>query len=446
VVQVSRSPYGKYTTIHPMHLLQVDVNDVSAWPLVNLHDVSLTHHSTNGIYNYTAVRLDFAGLICNITIRGQQASVDWANRLLAHRRKVLELLSMGLLEAEDHYDLIPPSQLTLGQPPADKQARKKSLIWFGAFGGVGALLAAIAIPYNAGAADRSEWQSVSAYASLASYRRYLERFPSGAHMREARAGMGRLYDEAIEKYKERAIPADNERGRQAIIDVINALRASDSPSVHVSYKPEIHFENVAALMKVEEGVTSPEPAFTSTQNSSRESAITSALDKAFSEVVSHDVLELSQYNSNSPITFAVQYKVSPSGSLYESTTGPKKKLLGILVDWDFTILVAGEEQPRYHLQMTSSPAKHIGYTSSGYEDSDILPYTKMAESAFDEFGRKLAGEFGVKLPVPSDSDEDRPSASSILNGNKKFNDLTPSEKARVLEDLRRALQKGNYNQ
>ena len=80
VRRVAKSPYGKYTTIHPLHLMQVDVDKVTMWPLVNLHDVSLTHHSTNGVYQYTAVRMDFAGTFCNLTIRGQQASVDWANR------------------------------------------------------------------------------------------------------------------------------------------------------------------------------------------------------------------------------------------------------------------------------------------------------------------------------------------------------------------------------
>ena len=91
--RVSRSPYGKYTTLHPCHLLQVDVDKLTVWPLVNLHDVSLTHHSTNGVYSHTICRLNFAGTVCNITIRGQQASVAWANLVLEQRRKVLDLMS-----------------------------------------------------------------------------------------------------------------------------------------------------------------------------------------------------------------------------------------------------------------------------------------------------------------------------------------------------------------
>jgi len=63
VLRVWRSPYGKYTTLHPCHLLQVDVDHVTVWPLPNLHDVSLTHHSTNGVYQYTMCRLNFAGAI-----------------------------------------------------------------------------------------------------------------------------------------------------------------------------------------------------------------------------------------------------------------------------------------------------------------------------------------------------------------------------------------------
>ncbi|HEX4458907.1 MAG TPA: DnaJ domain-containing protein, partial [Polyangia bacterium] len=111
LVHVLRSPYGRYAIVHPCHVLQVDIDDVTVWPLVNLHDVALEHHTSNGSYSHTRCRLNFAGASCQLIVRGQQTAIDWADVVLEQRRKVLDLLGMGLLEAEEGFDLVPPALL-----------------------------------------------------------------------------------------------------------------------------------------------------------------------------------------------------------------------------------------------------------------------------------------------------------------------------------------------
>ena len=122
LVQVFGSRYGRYTIVHPCHVLQVDIDEVTVWPLVNLHDVALAHHTSNGSYSHTQCKLNFAGASCRVVVRDQQAAIDWADVVLEQRRKVLDLLGMGLLEAEEGFDLVPPALL---QPPAGlcRQAR-----------------------------------------------------------------------------------------------------------------------------------------------------------------------------------------------------------------------------------------------------------------------------------------------------------------------------------
>ncbi|MCU1279685.1 MAG: hypothetical protein JWM53_3231, partial [bacterium] len=97
--------------------------------------------------------------------------------------------------------------------------------------------------------------------------------------------------------------------------------------------------------------------------------------------------------------------------IYESTTGSSRKFYGILFEWSLAIRddKGGE---LYKAQLSSSPAKNIRYTTSGHEQSDILPYTKMAESAFEELGRKLAGDFGISIARPADADFHDPSRSA----------------------------------
>src|SRR6185369_14668193 len=166
----------------------------------NLHDVSLTHHSTNGVYSHTICRLNFAGTVCNITIRGQQASVDWANLVLEQRRKVLDLMSMGLLEAEEGFDLVPPALLQPGKagPPAPKD--KSTVKWYGGAAAVGAAMFAVAIPLNLGAAERYAWTSATRYPNLSSYRDYVEAFPTGEHVAAAKERIDEFYDRAISQY------------------------------------------------------------------------------------------------------------------------------------------------------------------------------------------------------------------------------------------------------
>ena len=466
VRRVAKSRFGKYTTIHPLHLMQVDVDKVTIWPLVNLHDVSLTHHSTNGVYQYTAVRMDFAGTICNLTIRGQQASVDWANRVLGQRRRVLELMSMGLLDAEDGFDLVPPEQLGKPAPKADPDVQRQKQVmmrWYGAFAGAGALLAAVAIPYNTGAAERAEWRRCEgSWSTVRDYRRYLDKFPSGKHAGQIKQLIDAKYDSAIDNYRVHASSADP-KSVQAMVDVIGALKKSNTRRVKVTYESSVDFSELKSWPKDQTtGIVPADSAFTESANKSRESSITSTLSKSFGDLLTHDVIDFTDGSSSSydydydydyrhakveaasPVTFAVKYKVVPSGSIYESTTGTKKRLFGIRFYWDFSIRFDGESADRYHVATVSSPAKNIRYSTYGYE-SDDYPYTEMAKSAFEEFGRKLEGGFGVSVAAPSESVQDvlgnlgSGTAGGALGGSGKYGagGLSPEEMQRLLDAIRK---------
>ena len=450
--RVAKSPYGKYTTIHPLHLMQVDVDQVTIWPLVNLHDVSLTHHSTNGVYQHTAIRMDFAGTICNLSIRGQQASVDWANRALQQRARVLELMSMGLHDAEEGYDLVPPAQLgPVKKSPADAARRTATWRFSGAGAAVGVLLGAAAIPYNRGAAERALWQSCSEYSSIANYRRYLEHFPKGDHAKLAKQGMNDRYEEAIALYQKKAVGADA-KASQAIVDVIRALEKSGTQRVKITYDGSFDFSAIANLDKAKWGdVIAPDTAFSASMNKVREASITSALRRAFGNLLTNEVIDFddggyyygasrSRATADSPVAFVVKYHVGPSGTIYESTTGTKKKLFGILFAWDFSIRLQGEKTDRYHLATVSSPAKDIRYTT--YDDyaanSEIVPYTKMAESAFESFGANLAAGFGVGMSASPD--DAVLGALGNLPRDPAHPRLSPAEMQKLIDNLSKGLE------
>ena len=411
LLRVSRSPYGKYTTLHPCHLLQVEVDELTVWPLPSLHDLSLTHHSTSGIYARTVCRLNFAGTVCDLTIRGRQASVDWAQLVLEQRTRVFDLMGMGLLETEAGFDLVPPALLRSGTAPAAPKDRSV-VKWYGAAAAVGAALFAGAIPLNLGAAERYAWSSATRFPNLTSYRDYVAAFPASAHAAEAKQRIDQWYDHAIAQYQERA--GTTSAGSTAIVAVLRALKSSGAKAVNVTYQSAIDFSAVKAFS--EQGIIDAAPAFTAAQNKSRERIITAALGDAFGNLVGYDVIDFDdgaysysydyakqrpRERTKGPITFAIQYRVGASGTIYEATTGTARKFYGILFEWSLAIADDKGNQ-LYQTQLSSAPARNIRYTTSGPAQSDILPYTKMAESAFAEFGRKLIGDFGMGVANPAD--------------------------------------------
>jgi hypothetical protein len=280
----------------------------------------------------------------------------------------------------------------------------------------------VALPINAGAAEREAWRWTQNSHSVSDFRNYLARFPKGKHAGDAKEKIDRLYAEAIQAYKTKALNADP-KAIAAMEKVVNALKDSNAKRIKITYEGSVDFASLKGLDPKEYGdVIPPDQAFDASHNKTRESSITKSLRDAFRQVFSSDIVDfddgsyISDYgydeygrygrlkDQKSPVTFHIKYVVSPSGTLYESTTGKKKRLYGILFGWNFAIKI-GEASDVYDVATPSAPAKNIRYTTYGdYEaNSDIIPYTKMAESAFDDFGRKLAESFGVKVPAPSDS-------------------------------------------
>jgi tetratricopeptide (TPR) repeat protein len=399
VLRVWRSPYGKYTTVHPCHLLEVDVDHVTVWPLVNLHDVSLSHHSSNGVYQYTLCRLSFAGASCAVMVRGQQASVDWANRVLEQRRKVLDLMGVGLLEAEEGFDLVPPSLLQPGKagPPAPPdRARRRG---YAVAAAAGALSFAVALPLNRAAGERHAWAAATRLGAPSAYRDYVSAFPDGAHAAAARAAVAAAYDRAIASYG--AGSGAGAPGGAAALALLRALARSDGGAVRVRYEAAVDFAGAPPT-----GVIDPAPAFTPAQNRLRERALTSALRESFARLVGDDVLDLDDGGSYSydevngrprvrrasPLGFVIRYRVGPAGGVYESPSLRQRNILRVRFDWELTIDDGGG--PLYRTRLTTQPESDIRYRSFGYEN-DILPYSKMADSAFYEFAQKVARDFGA---------------------------------------------------
>lgn len=378
VVRVARSPYGRFVTIHPRQLVQVDVDRVTVWPLAAVQDVSLAHHTAGGGYTHTTCRINLAGGgSIRLTIHGQQVAVDWARRLLDAR------------DAADGEALVPPSLFAGGAAAVPAPGAR---VAYGTAAAVGLVLFATALPLNLGAGERWAWRSAARGGSVRELRAYVAAFPHGKHVADARAALDAAYDRAIFAYARGsggAAPA----GR-AVEAVLRAVAASGGRPVAVTYAARLDFAGLAAFG--EAGVVAPEPAFTAARNRPREHALTSALRDALASAFGADVLDLDDAAppGRAPATLALGYRVRPSGTVYEASGARHRRYYGIVLAWELRILDGGGATI-YHAEFETQPARDLRYTTDGDGGDDVVPYAKMAESAFADAAQRLAAELGA---------------------------------------------------
>lgn len=120
--------------------------------------------------------------------------------------------------------------------------------------------------------------------------------------------------------------------------------------------------------------------------------------------------------SASAVRFEVQYTVGPSGTLYQNPRD-QSTVYGVQLAWTLRITTprtrAAGGTP-YTLALTTRPAARTAYSTSYRDylrrtyhnipvvsgDSTVAPYSAMAVSAFDEFGRKVASACGFYIAPP----------------------------------------------
>lgn len=107
-------PHRRMISVHPLYMLEVGVEKLVAWPLVNFNEPRIVHQFTNGVYTASNVTLQFGKKKVSVSINGQQLAVDFANALHNFRTRALQLMHGGLLEAEAGFDFIPLEFLAPG--------------------------------------------------------------------------------------------------------------------------------------------------------------------------------------------------------------------------------------------------------------------------------------------------------------------------------------------
>ncbi|RKH00802.1 hypothetical protein D7X74_38310 [Corallococcus sp. CA047B] len=137
------SPFGSFHVVHPLHLVQVQRDQLTVWPLVHLNDIQLMDHHDNGRYTHTSLDMRFSRMRLVLRVRGKPQAEALAQELSGRRRRVLELLNRGMLDAESGVEHLPAALLARGAKGRHVHAEGKLPSWVGL--GVAAAVAVLVV-------------------------------------------------------------------------------------------------------------------------------------------------------------------------------------------------------------------------------------------------------------------------------------------------------------
>lgn len=402
-----QSPLKGHIFLTPLYFIKTAFDDVWYWRLGQIVDLRPVNHYKNGSYSHTTVTFIFDEGKESIGVQSVPLLEDLIQKLQTWSDESRAAVRSGdwdyFVTHDDFLEL-------QGQIPKEHPKRLiRTSVWvIGLLAAVccGTVLAYGAIQLNSYIDDKKSWNDATAINRATSYRKYIETHSSGRWVTEANLRIQQQYDISATHYQASRSPGFDSAASDAIINVLNYAKQSQRYSVRVAF--ERHNEiapNLEQQLKQEFGVgniLSIGDSFSDYKMQSRENEILSAVTSAFKEVISEDILELTDTGSgDSNVVFLVTYKVRAGKSLYyrnaESNIPIESRPFypGIYISWDFEIRIPSESQA-YRFSMESSPAEEIRYQTSGYGTDTSTLYDRMAGSAFDHFRQELVKRLGLR--------------------------------------------------
>jgi curved DNA-binding protein CbpA len=363
------------TVLHPLYLLELDGESVTAWPLLRLKGANLTHQHVNGIYSGTDVVLDFGGARYSTRISGQAKAGEWAQGALNARTRALELLQRGLLGEEQGAALIPPALLAEGREatPAER-ARSRSVALHWAAAAVGAVVfAAIAPRIGARYASEAGWERAWLSGQPAALALYAEQFPNGGHAAEAAARARAQTEQALERAEKRA-------GKKlpALASLLDAVRSAGKLEVRVVHAAgSSHDPGGHALIDKLLG-----------DAQARDDELEVRLGAAIDAALGRGVIG---FGRNSDAVVALRYAVNDSGGRLQAAGGDTIRALS--VDCSASVVARRKEVLGVRLAVPS-PAR-LTTTRRALAAQPEAPYRDAIAGSLELCARKLLTELAA---------------------------------------------------
>lgn len=229
-------PHRRMIAVHPLYMLEVGVERLVAWPLVNFNEPRIVHQFTNGVYTASNVTLQFGKKKVAVSINGQQLAVDFAKALHDYRYRALQLMHGGLLEAEQGFDFIPLDHLapTFRSKVKGEKRKGRAKRW-GYSAGVAAVLATAAAVVGSVREREKVWANAVNTGSPSEMAKALEKRPDGDS-----SGQLEAYRKAKMSSARRELEATLAKSDPRLL-ALNAVLAEVQKAKH----PMLHFRTKA---------------------------------------------------------------------------------------------------------------------------------------------------------------------------------------------------------
>lgn len=394
IFRILKSPLRSFISVHPLYVLSVSASRIELYPLFNLGDVRAVHQHTNGAYTGTTATLMFHQAQLSLTLSGKAFAEGWLQFLLDSRRRALELMLGGYLEAEHGVELIPPALLSKTRREASYGETLKGYTR----PALAALLGwMVLIPIRSCAATEEMFRRAVRVDSIASYAGYLERNPDGRRADDARAFIHAAFERAREALRA-GLPQGVEPPK-ALFDALERLEASRVTTVPVvvdlsalsSPSPTIQGDTKVA------GVLG---GTTSTPSNRLRGEIAERLAKiaqiaGLSEVMSLKLADAP--DPKAPVVLTIAAKTNETGEVYESRPAPVAPALR--VDWDVTLSAPADGKELFRWSTQVEPPERLRMTrNEGEEPAQIgaRAHVFVTRNAVEVFLARLTAELGLK--------------------------------------------------
>lgn len=407
VLKAVANRLGRFVTLHSLYVLDVRSTRVTAYPLFNLRDIELTNHRTNYVYTHTSVRITFSQGAVVVNFNGEDVAKTWAQSVVSQRRRVLELLSRGLLEAEEGLDFIPAPMLLPRSEPLVARLKKRvgAVPWrpYAFAAGAAAVLWLLAIPVNLRRVDTKHWGEAVASNTAASARHYLFLHPKGHYAEQARALQDSRYAEALSHLAERV---ESERpGAKALKDVVEALAASGSTQVRYEVRSTLSSPEAWPVLGVE-------PQWVENALPERRQVLDAAVQHVLERSLSRELPLLftgsgpqAPEGEPLPVTLSVSDDIRLANAFYPAPRGGAR-WPALEVHWTLELRFEGEPQPRHRFTVTTLSPAELPF---GTGASASWAYALMAQQATEDFLDAWVEAWGL----PGALDSSRRAATAV---------------------------------
>lgn len=128
------SPLGRFTCLHPVWFIEVDLDHVHFRPLAATKIIRATHHHSNLGYTHSSFALSFGDSGSTVSINSKSHAEEFLNLVQRAQQRLLDLGHSGLVGAVEGVELVSPEQ----------RGQKVRLAWRRRRDLVGGLMAAAA--------------------------------------------------------------------------------------------------------------------------------------------------------------------------------------------------------------------------------------------------------------------------------------------------------------